>query len=152
MCTFLIGIGNQIFWTTRRLKIVPGEALITDGRFTSRTRCGNLVSLTPQKPMRPVEPDLQVIDVPEPPNIPGGSGPVVFDIPTPMDQPSPPGEPKQGVPPGDGPYPAVPIIYFPVGGGLRTPTHPPAVSVPEPGTLPLLFAGLFMVWALRKRQ
>jgi hypothetical protein len=143
-------IGDQVFWTTRRLKIASGEALITDGRYTSRTRCGNLISLTPQKPMRPVEPDIHVMDVPEPPNIPSGPGPVVFDRPTPMDQPSPPGESKQDVPRGDGPYPNVPTIYVPIGGD-PTPVHPPAVPVPEPGMLPLLFTGLFMVWALRKR-
>jgi hypothetical protein len=53
---------NQIFWTKKNLKLTRGEALITDGTHTARTRCGNLVSEIPVGPVSPNEPGEQTLD------------------------------------------------------------------------------------------
>jgi hypothetical protein len=58
-------IGNHIYWTSRRLTLQKGEKLITDGRMTARTRCGNRVAEAPQQEAAPaVEPPLQKFDEP----------------------------------------------------------------------------------------
>jgi hypothetical protein len=48
--------GGQIFWTRKQLSLHPGEKLLTDGRITARTRCGNQVSALPQANTSPGEP------------------------------------------------------------------------------------------------
>lgn len=40
-------IGNRILWTTRALRLLKGETLLTDGQHYSRTRCGNRLSIEP---------------------------------------------------------------------------------------------------------
>jgi hypothetical protein len=50
-------IGNNIYWSRRRIALKKGETLITDGRMTARSRCGNRVDETPhQEAAGPVEP------------------------------------------------------------------------------------------------
>ena len=61
-------IGNHIYWTRRRLTLHKGEKLITDGRMTARTRCGNRVEETPQQAAAPVEPPANKFDEPMQPN------------------------------------------------------------------------------------
>lgn len=58
-------IGNHIYWTRRRINLHKGEALITDGRMTARTRCANRVEETPQQQAAsPGEPPGQRFDEP----------------------------------------------------------------------------------------
>ena len=45
--------GNAVFWTSKKLRLLAGETLITDGTHTSRTRCGNQVSDAPRSPVAP---------------------------------------------------------------------------------------------------
>ena len=147
-------VGSQVYWTTKTLKIAKGETLITDGRYTSRTRCGNLVSSILARPNSPAEPNIQALDAPELPDIPLAS-----EWPMATDEPLPPsGSPTANMvmppPPENVPFPYPPIIYFPGGGGpADAPPAPPspAVSVPEPDTLLLLFTGLSAVCWLRRR-
>src|SRR5215469_644479 len=47
--------GSAVFWTSKRLSLLTGETLITDGTHTSRTRCGNQVSDVPRAPVAPSE-------------------------------------------------------------------------------------------------
>lgn len=37
-------IGNQVYWTTKKLRLKIGEAVLTDGTTMVRARCGNMVS------------------------------------------------------------------------------------------------------------
>jgi hypothetical protein len=48
---------DQVFWTSKKLRIPRGEVLITDGRHFARTRCGNLLSETPQVQVDAKEPN-----------------------------------------------------------------------------------------------
>ena len=36
-------IGNKVYWTRHRVSLKKGETLITDGKITARSRCGNRV-------------------------------------------------------------------------------------------------------------
>jgi hypothetical protein len=57
-------IGEQIYWTTKKVTLHSGEKLITDGKITARTRCGNQVSALPQKMASSQEPSLAQFDGP----------------------------------------------------------------------------------------
>jgi hypothetical protein len=58
-------IGNRIYWTSYRVTLPKGETLITDGRMTARTRCGNRVEEKPQQQAAsPVEPTPETFDQP----------------------------------------------------------------------------------------
>lgn len=57
-------IGGRIYWTRRRLTLHKGEKLITDGRMTARSRCGNRVEEKPQQEASPAEPTAEKFDQP----------------------------------------------------------------------------------------
>lgn len=58
-------IGNNIYWTRRRITLHKGEKLITDGKMTARTRCANRVEEAPQQEAAaPVEPPVQKFEEP----------------------------------------------------------------------------------------
>lgn len=58
-------IGNNIYWSRRRIALKKGETLITDGRIAARTRCGNRVDETPHREAAgPVEPPAHMFDEP----------------------------------------------------------------------------------------
>jgi hypothetical protein len=57
-------IGDQIYWTTKKVSLHEGEDLITDGKVTARTRCGNQVSVLPQKKTSSQEPAAAQFDGP----------------------------------------------------------------------------------------
>jgi hypothetical protein len=46
-------IRGHVYWTTKRVLLHRGEKVITDGKMTLRTRCGNQVSENPRKKSRP---------------------------------------------------------------------------------------------------
>jgi hypothetical protein len=142
-------LGNQIYWTKRKLKLFKGETLISDGENASRTRCGNRISVPPATPISPEEPTPDVLDTPrelapisplflpdDPPKAP------LLIILTSM---SPPGG-SIFIPPivpifteGDAPLPIGP-----------KPTAP--TPVPEPDTFCLLIATLAAAWLIRKKR
>ena len=43
-------IGNEVYWTKRKLALRKGETLLRDGRSKARTRCGNRISVSPLRP------------------------------------------------------------------------------------------------------
>lgn len=139
--------GNDVFWTSKRMSLLKGETVISDGGHMLRTRCGNQISEFPRVPVAPaVEPLSETLETPlyievtapsEPPLVP----PLINEI-----QPTPP----EGEPGGIFIPPFVPII---VGGGGGHPvlsaTSPPPTPAPEPATLVLFSTGLGAVWLVR---
>lgn len=61
--------GDQVYWTAKKLMLVPGETLFTDGEHEMRGRCANRISDVPRFPVEPdgpteVELDLALEGVP----------------------------------------------------------------------------------------
>jgi hypothetical protein len=155
-------IGDEIFWTKKRLKVAKGERLITDGANFTRTRCANVLSEVPQGKTSLDEPTPEVLDTPTlPASDPTPFIPPVIIAGDPLD----PGAPM--LPPWD-PTPFIPPVVIPGGPlGPGAPTLPPwaptpfippgpgpgpnPVPVPEPTTLLLLGSGLAGLWGFRKK-
>jgi hypothetical protein len=154
--------GGQIHWTSKQASLHPGEKLLTDGKITARTRCGNQVSVLPQANTVPDEPLVAELDRPDAvasgidfpsnfnsqllqvdPVMPLGPGPIAGWTPV---GPGPPGVSM--------PFPIGPPI---LGGGSCVPTKknnfcksvppPPPPPVPEPGTIVLVLSGAAAVFA-----
>jgi PEP-CTERM motif len=146
-------LGGHIYWTTRRLTLLKGEMLLTDGEHEVRTRCGNRISQTPKAPVSLKEPEQATLENPPPP-LPNDIG----DLPFPLADLLPVS--SMGAPPSGGIFipPFIPILG---GSGTApgttapgTPTAPiaPPVATPEPATLVLLSAGFFGLWVRRKSK
>ena len=125
-------VRNQVFWTSKKLKIPKGEALITDGSNVARTRCGNRVSAVPLEPVSEDEPAIETFDIP---------------VLARVDEPPLEGLPETGLDLRDFPVlePYIPVqrpkilpYYYRPLFVVRTPD----VVVPEPATLSLLAVGL----------
>jgi hypothetical protein len=153
-------IRNTVFWTRKRVRLYPGELLLTDGNITARARCGNQISEMPKPEVSDEEPDEDVLDQPvmqvasapsmpvhpllAPPDLPGGeplapklfAGAFMFPY-VPVSVPIPSGV----CPPGD----------QSIDGHCR-PKRKKTV-VPEPSTLLLLAPGLALIaWRYRKHK
>jgi hypothetical protein len=61
-------VGNAIYWTSRPVRLPPGETLLTDGENYARARCGNRISPTPQMPVNETEPAPETLNTPHPPS------------------------------------------------------------------------------------
>lgn len=113
-------IGNQVYWTRHRVSLRAGETLITDGRMTARSRCGNRVEETPQQAASPNEPPAEKFDEP----LRTGEGTAVQSPPAPfnsalLNRPQVPGL-----------EPAGPLsLYDPFVGGNFIPLSPPPIPV-----------------------
>jgi hypothetical protein len=57
-------IRDRVFWTRKRVRLLEAEMLLTDGKITARTRCGNQVSETPKSEVSEEEPAEDVLDQP----------------------------------------------------------------------------------------
>ena len=57
-------IRDAVYWTRRKVRLHPGELLITGGKITARARCGNQISDTIQPEVSNEEPDVDVLDQP----------------------------------------------------------------------------------------
>jgi hypothetical protein len=165
--------GDKIFWTRKQASLHKGEKLLTDGRTTSRTRCGNQVSVLPQAKTAPNEPTMAELDRPD--EMASGMNralPSTFDSDLMVLDPgltlgptgSSPGNLFAGGPPPGG------FMPMPIGGGITLgkppvkppqckpddtsqecnptpPPPPPPPPVPEPGTMVLVVSGAAAVWA-----
>ncbi len=144
-------IDSKVYWTTRKITLARGEALISDGQNLARVRCGNRVSPVPQEPTLPEEPSTEVFEQPN----------IVVDT-------------DLFIPPTIPDYPTVlfeefrdPIILEPPEGKLISedfwPIYPPGSftppvfivepelpEVPEPNTLILVASALAAYLLLRK--
>ncbi len=150
-------IGDEIFWTKKRLKVAKSEKLITDGTTFTRTRCANVLSEVVPGKTSPDEPSPEVLNTPTvppseatpfiPPGVigrgppdPSGPTPEVFDAPT--------------LPP-SGPAPFIPPVIIGRGslgpGGGNSPVPDP-VPVPEPATLLLFVSALLGLAGYGRRK
>jgi hypothetical protein len=57
-------IASRVYWTTKRVLLHRGERVITDGKMTLRTRCGNQVSDTARNEVSPNEPAIARMEQP----------------------------------------------------------------------------------------
>ena len=55
-------IGDQIYWTKRKLALHDGERVLSDGSVTVRARCGNRLSDEPLLPTSDAEPPVEVFE------------------------------------------------------------------------------------------
>jgi hypothetical protein len=55
-------VGNQVYWTKNRVRLSPGETVLTDGNTEIRARCGNLLSDNAQQPLAAQEPPAALLD------------------------------------------------------------------------------------------
>jgi hypothetical protein len=138
-------LGDRVFWTTKTLKLLKGEAVISDGVHEARARCGNRLSEASVAPVSPEEPPARVMETPEAPILVAANLPVTPPFAPPLTPPGSPATPPEGPPGGIIP----PIFWPPTGGGPPShhpnpppPPPPPPVTVPEPGAAPLLVIGL----------
>jgi hypothetical protein len=107
-------IGNKIYWTHRLIRLKAGETLLTDGKITARTRCGNRVEEVPQQATSAMEPPPVKFDEPAAPNVGTATGtpPVPFQSAL-----------NRSLP---GLGPALPIgVYDPLTGAPVVPITPP---------------------------
>jgi hypothetical protein len=147
--------GDDVFWTSKKLRLAVGETLITDGQHTSRTRCGNQISDVPRTPISLVaDPLPQTLDTPLVSQI---IEPVVAPITGDLEG----GGVPAGILPfigtgGSGGTTGVPVVLVPVipatGGVFPAPDSPPPTPTPEPATLILLSTGLGAACLFRKHR
>jgi hypothetical protein len=166
--------GDHVYWTRKQASLHKGELLLTDGRITARTRCGNQVSVLPQADVSPNEPTMAELERPDAiasgieRNFPGQLSSHLLDIDPGLPLgPSSPGNSFAGVPQ---PGAFVPMPGGGVNGPVTTPGNgcppngtgtncppvnpppgPPPTPVPEPATLLLTASGAAAVIA-RWRQ
>jgi hypothetical protein len=173
-------IGNKVYWTRHRVTLKKGETVITDGKITARSRCGNRVEEVPQQATSSLEPPASKFDEPVQP--PTGTAlaapPLPFESAL-LDRPALPGF---------GPAPPLGLVD-PFGSGTWVPIAPPPLpsvcgvgkkkngtgspptstgkkgkgdpcgngggggsEVPEPGTWVLMISGLAAIyWKSRHR-
>jgi hypothetical protein len=148
-------LGNQIFWTKNRMLLRRGETLISDGRNSARTRCGNRISDVAVLPTSAHEPPMKMLEQPaefKDPQFeenPLDFTPLLFAGNT---EPLPPGN-SFIPPPGSGG--SAPPIGLPIGccGSIPPtdpPVKPPPVTTPEPGTWVLLMFGIVFLCLIKK--
>ncbi|WLI88572.1 PEP-CTERM sorting domain-containing protein [Massilia sp. R2A-15] len=153
-------VGEKIFWTSKKVMLAAGETIITDGKTTARTRCGNLLSAAPVAPvMMANEPAPEVLDTmyasadglsDAAAIVPVGQGPAPRPLDMPpvqtaavsgrVEAPAPAGfTPTLAAPPAiDAVRSAPPTVLH---GEIATPpapppTNPPAPQDPQPPTNP----------------
>lgn len=53
---------GRVYWTAHKVRIRSGETILSNGETEIRARCGNGISMTPQGPTSPNEPDPRQLD------------------------------------------------------------------------------------------
>ena len=103
-------IGDQVYFTAKKLRLKAGEPVLTDGQTTIREKCGNIISVQPIAPTSPKEPPADQLDVVVAPAAPPAQvtarGTPAFNVPStavPLTNTPPSGTtpPIGGFPPGD---------------------------------------------------
>ncbi len=140
-------VGNRVFWTSKRLNLLKGETVITDGEHMARTRCGNQISEVPLAPIGALPEEAEVLAGP-PVLVAENSPPPELPLTIPPSSEIPP---VAVTPPGPGGGIFIPPSPPILGGGVSptTPIVPP--PVPEPDELLMLAVGLAGIWVLARR-
>ncbi len=148
-------IRDTVFWTRKRIRLHPGELLLTDGNITARAHCGNQISDTAKPEVSEEEPAEEVLEQPAAaPAFP--ARPLLAPPGLPTFVPAPPQLFAGGFT-----FPWVPIgVPFPHGPCLAGDTDvnghchkhkPKSPVVPEPPTMVLLGSGLALIlWRYRR--
>lgn len=154
-------LGNQIFWTKKKIRIPAGEKLITDGKIMARTRCGNRVEEMAQPAITDQEPAAEKFEQPMMADGSAMHGPIPTNFESSLRGPEGPPLMAQG-PPALSPLPG--NVLFPIGPpvdvcGLKKDEDkkkcrpkPPPPAIPEPSTLVLLTSGLTGVYLRYRRK
>jgi len=110
-------IGNKVYWTRHRVSLKKGETLITDGKITARSRCGNRVEEVPQQATSSLEPPAIKFEEPLAPSM----GTAVTTLPIPFESAlNRPGLPGLG--------PELPLsLVDPFENGVWVPINPPPI-------------------------
>jgi PEP-CTERM motif len=140
-------IGNAVYWTRRKVTLLPGEKLITDGTIVARARCGNRVAAVPMDTGSPLEPSTDEFEQPFVLRDPDPTPPVL------VTESSAPGKLPPNVVPvkGSGWWFIPPLVYVPSGSSGSS--GGPLAVTPEPGSLLLISSGLAAVyWRSRKNR
>jgi hypothetical protein len=154
-------VGDRVFWTRHTLKLAKGEALITDGVVTARTKCGNLISDDFEGPASPNEPTELALNTPlEMHYDPGdpASDDRFPELALPPAGVRSPSSYLPSPPEGGRSTPLVPILLVPQPtprpyAPAPPPPSPPVVNTPEPGTEIQLLAGLLgILWLSRRKR
>lgn len=170
-------IGNRVYWTRHRVSLKKGETVVTDGKITARSRCGNRIEELPQQANSSLEPPAAKFDEPMMPAL----GTALLNPPVPFESALLNPAPALG--------PQLPLNLFdPFVNGTWVPISPPPLpsvcgigkkpkgttvttstkgkgypcapaggggggTVPEPGTWLLVVSGLAaMCWKARQRH
>ena len=111
-------IGNRVYWTRHRVTLKKGETVLTDGKITARSRCGNRVEELPQQANSSLEPPVAKFDEPMMPAL----GTALLNPPVPFQSALLNQQPALG--------PQLPLnLYDPFANGTWVPISPP----PLPG-------------------
>jgi hypothetical protein len=141
-------IGDRVYWTRRKVTLPLGETLITDGRISARTRCGNRVAAVPLDAGSPLEPFPDALEQPFITRDPDPIPPVLAT------ENSAPGKLPPAVIPAaahGGWWFIPPLVYVPSGSSGSS--GGPLAVTPEPGSLLLISSGLAAVyWRTRKAR
>ncbi len=152
-------IRDTVFWTRKKIRLLPGELLLTDGNITARARCGNQISDTAKPEISEEEPEEDVMDQPVAVADASPAFPM-RPLLAPPDLPVGAINPPQNFTGGGFIFPMVPI-GLPLPSGLCKPgdtlseerchkRHKGGTS-PEPSTMLLLSSGLALVlWRYRR--
>jgi hypothetical protein len=156
-------IRDTVFWTRRKIRLRPGELLLTDGKITARAGCGNQISDTAKPEVSEGEPAEDVLDQPVAVAAVDGAPsfpvrPLLAPPDLPVGQPTPPQLFAGGFF-----FPYVPIgvpilsTRCPAGDenvhGHCRPKHHKPPPIPEPSTMLLAASGLALIlWRYRKNK
>jgi hypothetical protein len=148
--------GDNVYWTRKKIALHPGEKLISDGKITARTRCGNRVAVSPLGPHAIMDPLISDFDQPLFSNDMVTSEAEPRIEPYAATLPSPALENANSLQPTHRRKGFIPLFFVPLGGlgGLSgSSSHTPLAVAPEPGILLLLSTGLAGVfWVARKSR
>ena len=148
-------MGDKVYWTRKKIALHPGEKLISDGKITARTRCGNRVAVAPLGPRAVMDPLISDFDQPL------FSNDMVTSEAETRTEPyaaalSPVPETANSLQATHGGRKFIPLFFVPLGGlgGLSgTSSHTPLAVAPEPGMLLLFSSGLAGVfWKVGKSR
>jgi hypothetical protein len=130
-CAFVAyRVAAKFGWTRHCIMLRKNEVVLSDGRYTLRARCGNLISRTTKVPLLP-QPVQDEIDKTETVSTPAGYGVAAFPVP--------PDVPGTDAVLGAG---ALPVSPGPVTGFEPFPIGPGPVAGPlPPGGFPLPCCG-----------